>query len=147
MEFLAEFSYPGLFLSAFLAATILPLSSEVVLALLLANGFSPVSLVGAATAGNVLGSVVNYWLGMLGSDLVFKRVLSLSDVQLEKAENRFRRYGVFSLLFAWLPVVGDPLTVAAGVFKVRFDLFVLLVGIGKCGRYIFLAAAVLAAAG
>lgn len=145
MEILAEYSYPGLFLSAFLAATILPLSSEVVLGLLLTSGAHPVFAVGVATAGNVLGSVVNYGLGMLGNSLAFGKILGMSENQLKKAEDRFKRYGIFSLLFAWVPVIGDPLTVVAGVLKIRFDLFVVLVGIGKCARYVFLAAAVLMA--
>ena len=143
MEFLADYGYLGMFVSAFLAATILPVGSEIVLVVLLSHDFHPVITVGVATVGNVLGSVVNYFLGLLGNTIVLQKVLGISEKALEKAENRFKRYGVYSLLLAWLPVVGDPLTVVAGIFKIRLDLFVVLVGIGKCLRYVVLAGAVL----
>ncbi|MFH2090894.1 MAG: YqaA family protein [Pseudomonadota bacterium] len=139
MQVLADAGYLGLFLAAFLAATVLPLSSEVVLAALLANGYSPFYAVGVATAGNVLGSVVNYYIGIFGSAFVLQKILRVSEQNLIKAENRFRQYGVFSLLFAWVPIIGDPLTLAAGILRVRFFLFLVLVGIGKCLRYIFIA--------
>lgn len=136
MEILADYGILGLFVSAFLAATILPLSSEVLLGVLLAQGMNPGTVLFAATTGNVLGSVTNYLLGYWGSRLVLNRVMGMSDSQVEKSVGRFRRYGVFSLLFAWVPVVGDPLTVAAGVMKIRFCLFLLLVGTGKFLRYV-----------
>ncbi|MFH2059137.1 MAG: YqaA family protein [Pseudomonadota bacterium] len=145
MEVLADTGYLGLFLAAFLAATVLPLSSEVVLGILLAHEYHPVFAVGVATVGNVLGAVLNYYLGVLGSTIVFKKILRVSEQSLVKAENRFRQYGVFSLLFAWVPVIGDPLTIVAGMVKVRFSIFLVLVCIGKCLRYIFIAWAFLAA--
>ncbi len=135
MEFLADTGYLGMFLSAFLAATILPLSSEVVLGILLANDFNSFYTVSIATTGNVLGAVVNYYIGVFGSEIVFQKWLGISDIQLKKAENRYQRYGVFSLLFAWVPIIGDPLTVVAGVLKVKFLWFLILVGIGKGLRY------------
>lgn len=143
MEILAEYNYWGLFLSSFLAATLLPLSSEVVLGVLLTQGFSPCMALVVATSGNVLGSVVNYGLGVLGSRVFLAKFFRMSDVEIGKAENRFKTYGVFSLLFAWVPVIGDPLTVAAGVLKINFALFLLLVSLGKFLRYAFVAWAVL----
>ncbi len=133
-----------MFASAFLAATILPLSSEVVLGFLLTQGFDPDTVVFVAAMGNVLGSVVNYGLGFLGSTLIFKKVLGLSDIEIDSSKNRFQKYGSISLLFAWVPVIGDPLTVVAGILKVNFLVFLLLVGIGKTVRYLFLAWAILA---
>ncbi len=143
MEFLTEYGYLGMFASAFLAATILPLSSEVVLGFLLTQGFDPSTVIFVAATGNILGSVVNYGLGFLGSALLFKKVLRLSDIEIKSAKNRFQKYGITSLLFAWVPILGDPLTVVAGILKVNFLLFLLLVGIGKILRYVFISWAVI----
>jgi len=143
MEILAECSYWGLFLASFLAATILPFSSEVVLGYLLTHDFSPYMTVFVATTGNVLGSVMNYGLGVLGSRMFFNKFFRMSDREIEKAENRFKKYGVFSLLFAWVPIIGDPLTVAAGILKINFIVFLFLVSIGKFLRYVFISWAIL----
>jgi len=144
MEILAGYGYLGLFLSSFLAATILPFSSEVVLGVLLSYDISPYGTIFTATTGNVLGSVVNYGLGVWGSGRLLNKLFGISRVEIEKAETRFKKYGIFSLLFAWVPIIGDPLTVVAGMLKLNFFLFVLLVGIGKFLRYVFVAWAVLA---
>ena len=135
--------YAGLFLTAFLAATLLPLSSEAVLvALGNADGFDVVLLFTAATVGNTLGAVVNWALGRFCLHWAGRRWFPFSAEQLSRAGDRFGRYGVWSLLLAWVPIVGDPLTFAAGVLRVPFLPFVVLVGIGKAARY----AVVLAAA-
>ena len=144
MEILAEYGYLGLFFASFLAATILPLSSEVVLGVLLGHDFSPYVTIFVATTGNVLGSVVNYGLGLWGSQILLNKFLGLSALAIGKAETRFKKYGAFSLLFAWVPIIGDPLTVAAGILKVNFLLCVFLVTLGKFLRYIFVSWAVLA---
>ncbi|SDU47749.1 membrane protein YqaA, SNARE-associated domain [Desulfobacula phenolica] len=140
---MSEYGYWGLFLASFLAATILPMSSEVVLGYLLTHDLSPYITVFAATSGNVLGSVVNYGLGILGSRISFYKIFGLSDLAMGQAEKRFKKYGVFSLLFAWVPVIGDPLTVAAGVLKINFVVFLFLVSVGKFLRYLFVSWAVL----
>jgi membrane protein YqaA with SNARE-associated domain len=143
VEIFAEYGYWGLFAASFLAATILPFSSEVVLGFLLSLEFDPYVAVFVATIGNVAGSVVNYGLGVLGSQVLLNKVLGISTLKIEKAENRFKKYGVFSLLFAWVPIIGDPLTVAAGILKINFFLFLLLVGAGKFLRYAAVSWAVL----
>jgi len=143
MEVFADYGFFGLFWSSFLAATLLPLSSEVVMGVLLAHDFSPYGTLLTATSGNVLGSVVNYGLGRLGSRIVVHKIFRLPDTDMQKAEDRFKTYGVFSLLFAWVPVIGDPLTVAAGILKVNFALFLFLVGMGKLIRYLVVCWAVL----
>lgn len=138
MEYFTEFGYVGLFAASFLAATILPLSSEVVLGLLLLNSFNPAALVAVATCGNVLGSLTNYLIGFWGSAFLVNRVVKISGAEAEKARQRFKKYGVFSLLFAWVPIVGDPLTFVAGVLKVNLLIFFILVTFGKLMRYVAL---------
>lgn len=136
MEFFTELGYIGLFLAAFFAATILPLSSEVVLGALLLNGFSPAPLIALATTGNVLGSLTNYALGYWASLAVIKKWLKMSEEEFVRAEQRFQKYGTASLLFAWVPVIGDPLTVMAGILRIRLLWFLILVTAGKLLRYI-----------
>lgn len=136
MENLSELGYLGLFVAAFLAATILPLSSEVVLTTLLAHELSPTTLVAVATVGNVMGSVVNYALGYWASLEVVKKWLKMSEKEFMQAEQRFVKYGLFSLLFAWVPLIGDPLTVIAGILRIRLLWFLILVTAGKLSRYI-----------
>lgn len=136
MEFFAELGYIGLFIAAFLAATVLPLSSEVVLGALLLNGWSPVTLVTVATVGNVLGSLTNYALGYWASQGVIKKWLKMSEEEFVRAEQRFQKYGLASLLFAWVPIIGDPLTVMAGILRIRPLWFILLVTTGKLARYV-----------
>jgi membrane protein YqaA with SNARE-associated domain len=136
MAYFSEFGYVGLFVASFLAATVLPLSSEVVLTVLLVNGWSPVSLVMVATTGNVLGSVVNYWLGWLLGSGVIGKWMRVSRAEVERAEQRFRQYGLLCLCFAWVPIIGDPITVVAGMLKVRLRWFLVLVAAGKLLRYV-----------
>ena len=130
-------AYLLLFGSAFLAATILPGSSEVVLFSLLRDGGNAVTLVAVATLGNTLGSVVNWALGRYLLHFQDRRWFYFSREQIEKAQRWYQRYGFWSLLFAWLPLGGDALTLIAGIMKVRLWLFLLLVGLGKGLRYIF----------
>ncbi|WP_046561156.1 YqaA family protein [Kangiella geojedonensis] len=143
MEFLADYGYLGLFISAFLAATILPLSSELVLTGLLLNGLSPAKLLLVATLGNVLGSLTNYGLGFWASKAVVQKWLRMSEPEFEKAEGRFNKYGLTALLFAWVPIIGDPLTVIAGILRVNLLWFVILVTAGKFLRYFVVASIVI----
>ena len=127
----------GVFLSSFLAATILPFSSEIVLSTLYGTGNSAAFfLLVIATTGNVLGSFVNWALGRYLLHWQDHKWFPFSATQLCKANVWFQRYGVWILLMAWLPVVGDPLTVVAGLLRVNVYLFLILVTIGKAGRYI-----------
>lgn len=129
-------SYLLLFGSAFLAATILPFYSEVVLFALLREGGDPVLLVAVATLGNTLGAVVNWLLGWYLLHFQERRWFYFKPEQIAKAQRWFQRYGFWSLLFAWMPVGGDALTLIAGIMKVRLWLFLLLVGTGKALRYV-----------
>ena len=143
MEYFTEFGYIGLFFASFLAATILPLSSEVVLVFLLLKSINPIILISVATFGNVLGSFVNYLIGAWGSALIIKKFLKISEDDFLKAKQRFKKYGVYSLFFAWVPIIGDPLTVVAGVLKINILLFIALVTSGKLIRYVIIAYATL----
>lgn len=135
--------YLALFVSAFLAATILPFYSELVLAGLVLAGRDPVLLWAFATAGNTLGALLNWWIG-IGLEAWRERRgnprwldwLRLGDAEFERAQRWFGRWGYYSLLLAWAPVGGDALTFVAGVMKVRALPFLLLVGLGKGGRYL-----------
>ncbi|KAB2884364.1 MAG: DedA family protein [Pseudorhodoplanes sp.] len=133
--------YGGLFLTAFIAATILPAQSELALAgLLLGGAYPPALLIAAASAGNVAGSVVNWMLGRLAERYRDRRWFPASPAALDRAQAWYRRYGYWSLLASWMPFVGDPLTVAAGLLREPLWRFFLLVAIAKTGRYLVLAA-------
>ena len=129
-------SYLLLFGSAFLAATILPFYSEVLLYALLREGGDPLILVIVATLGNTLGAVVNWVLGLFLLRFQDRRWFYFSRQQIEKAQRWYQRYGYWSLLMAWLPIGGDALTLIGGIMKVRLWLFLVLVGTGKGLRYV-----------
>jgi len=135
-------AYAGLFLSAFTSATLLPGSSEAALLALLSTGRGEAtSLVIVATVGNVLGSSINWILGRFFSSFRDRRWFPVTARSYDRAVAWYRRYGAWSLLLSWLPVIGDPLTVAAGALRVDWLRFLTLVSLGKAGRYVFLAAA------
>lgn len=127
--------YLSLAFSAFISATLLPFGSELVLAGLLTQGYPVLLLWGIATLFNTLGSVLNWYLGRKLLLFQHKRWFMFKPPQIEKASTQFQRWGLPSLLLAWLPVIGDPLTLVAGVLRVRLTWFVLFVGIGKGLRY------------
>lgn len=128
--------YVGLFLSSLLAATVLPFSSEAVLAGMDVSGhFSTLGLFSVATLGNTLGSVVNWGLGRFCLRWRDRRWFPVKPRELERAGRLFNRWGVPSLLFAWLPVIGDPLTLAAGILRTPFLVMLPLVALGKGARY------------
>lgn len=137
-------AYFGLFAAAFAAATLVPAQSEAVLVgLLLGGSLSPVTLLWVATLGNVLGSLVNWLLGRSIERLRHKRWFPASEQQLEKAQRRYHRYGRWSLLLSWVPIIGDPLTVIAGTLREPLWSFLLLVTLAKGGRYLLLASVTL----
>jgi membrane protein YqaA with SNARE-associated domain len=133
----------GLFLSALLAATLLPAQSEFVLAgLHLAGTHDRFALVGVATVGNVLGSTFNWLLGRYLIHFQDRRWFPVKGRILERARHFYRRWGVWTLLLAWTPIIGDPLTLVAGVFRTSLWLFLPLVTIGKAARYLAIVMAV-----
>jgi membrane protein YqaA with SNARE-associated domain len=129
--------YISLFLISFLAATILPFSSEVTLATLIASSnYNNLLLLIFASLGNILGSVVNWVLGFYSRNLATKRWFPFKDKQIKKSSSWFNRFGKWSLLFTWVPIIGDPLTLVGGLLRVKFIEFLILVTIGKVSRYI-----------
>jgi membrane protein YqaA with SNARE-associated domain len=140
--------YVGLFLTAFVAATILPMQSEAALVGLLMLDAQPVwLLLTVASVGNILGSVVNWLLGRLIERYRDRRWFPVRPAALDRAQAWYRRYGKWSLLLSWMPIIGDPLTVAAGVLREPFPIFLLLVTLAKTGRYFVLTVATLGLAG
>lgn len=128
-------AYLGLWLSAFTSASLLPGSSEVVMAALWYQHFSLVGLWVVATSGNWAGSCLNYWLGWQLPRFAGRRWFPVQAAELNRAQAWFQRYGQWALLFSWLPVVGDPLTLFAGVARLSWWRFTGLVLIAKGSRY------------
>jgi membrane protein YqaA with SNARE-associated domain len=130
-------SYLGLFVVAFGAATLLPLQSEAVLVgMLVSDHYKTALLLLTATAGNVLGSVVNWYLGRYIEHFRNRRWFPISERHLEKAQHSYQRYGRWALLFSWVPVIGDPITMIAGVMREPLWSFVAIVTLAKALRYL-----------
>jgi membrane protein YqaA with SNARE-associated domain len=129
--------YIALFFISFFAATILPVSSEITLFGMLSLGtYNKLLLLFFASIGNILGSCVNWYLGIHVLRFQSKKWFPFSSTQLNNYSNLFKKYGAWSLLFSWVPIIGDPLTFVSGVFKTNFTKFLILVSIGKVTRYI-----------
>ena len=132
-----EPGYAALFFLSFAAATLVPLGSEWLLLMMLSQGFSPLSSLLFATAGNTMGSYVNYGLGFYAHEWLQQRN-TIGGRGWLRAEQWFERYGVWSLLLAWVPVIGDPLTFIAGMLKASWKKVWWLILLSKLGRYLVL---------
>ena len=130
-------TYLILFITAFISATLFPLGSEALLIYDINLGHNIYLLLFFATFGNSLGSVVNYFLGLKGEEYLINKKL-LNEKYILKAKSYFDKYGAWSILFSWLPIIGDPITFVAGVLKYAFKKFLILVIIAKFSRYLFL---------
>lgn len=131
--------YLGLFSVSFLAATVVPAQSEAVLfGLLMTETYPAWTLLLVASAGNILGSCVNWLIGLFLTRLEERKWFPVRRENLRKAEAWYHRYGRWSLLLSWVPVIGDPLTVVAGVLREPFAVFLAIVGAAKTGRYLFI---------
>jgi membrane protein YqaA with SNARE-associated domain len=132
-------AYLSLFILSFLAATLLPMSSELTLAgLLSTNTYNSFALLGTASLGNVLGSVFNWLLGFYFLKHINKKWFPFKQNQITSTSKWFQKFGIWSLLFAWVPIIGDPLTFVAGILRVKFFSFLILVAVGKISRYFFI---------
>lgn len=129
-------SYFSLFLTSFASATLLPGGSEALFVYLLSEHLSPILLLTIATIGNTLGSLVNYILGKYATDFALSKGY-IKAKHLTKASILFEKYGAWSLLFSWLPIIGDPLTFVAGIVRYAWWKFLLIVCFAKLARYIF----------
>ena len=139
MEHLLE--YLGLAGTAFLSATVFPFQSEVVLAgMLLAEHYHIWLLVLAASIGNILGSCVNWYLGRFIAHFEGRRWFPVTRKQVARAEGWYRRYGRWSLLLSWAPIIGDPLTIVAGILREPFPVFLALIVLAKTARYLVVSA-------
>ena len=137
-------SYLAVFLSAFVAATLLPAQSEAVLSFYILSAPQTVfALILVATVGNVLGSVVNWVVGFYATRFQNRKWFPATPSQMQRAEKFYRKYGRYSLLLGWVPFIGDPITVIAGVLREPIFSFLLLVTIAKSARYIALSLIVL----
>jgi len=138
--FLADHGLPALFLLSFLASTVIPLGSEWLVVTLILKSYQPEYVVAVAAMGNYLGACTTYFVGLWGAGFLIKKVMRIDEAALARAQLFYRRYGSWSLLFSWLPVVGDPLCLAGGALRINFILFSLLVFAGKLARYAVIAA-------
>jgi len=138
MEFFEQFGYFGLFLGSFLAATILPFSSEVLVALMLTAGYNPLYIFLFATFGNWLGSVSTYGIGWLGKLKWAEKYFKISPEKIEKQQRKIRKYGSWLSLLVWLPVVGDVFALALGFYKISPKVCITFMLIGKAARFLVL---------
>jgi membrane protein YqaA with SNARE-associated domain len=134
-DWLPGYGFLSLFLLSFLASTLIPLGSEWLLIAMLLARYDPIRVVAVATLGNYLGALTSYGIGLYGGEFLKVQVLRMNDSATRKAERLYGRFGSYSLLLSWLPIVGDPLCLVGGVLRVRLLRFSLLVFSGKLVRY------------
>ena len=127
--------YIGLFASSFLAASSLPFSSEVVIIGLQANGYNVWMLLLIGTLGNYLGGMTNYILGRIGERFVLSKYMQIPNKTLERAQERYKTWGNVILFFSWVPVIGDPLILVAGMLKTNIWIASFWIILGKALRY------------
>ncbi len=137
--FLSHYGYIYLFILSFMASTVIPIGSEWLLISMVMKGFDPVLAVSTATAGNTLGACTTYGIGIYGSTWVTQKLFRMDENSQKRAEKFYARYGIWSLLFSWLPLVGDSICFAGGLLRIHFGMFVVLVSAGKLIRYGLLA--------
>lgn len=135
---LEELGYLGLFIAGFLAATILPFSSEGLLAVALLNGSDPMICLIIITSGNWLGSITTYGIGYLGKVDWIEKYFKISREKIEKTKSHLTKYGSLLALFVWIPILGDVFALALGYFKINFTLTALFMLIGKFFRYLLI---------
>ena len=130
----------GLFLSAFLAATLIPAQSELGLGYLVINtDYSIVLLVTVASLGNTTGATINWFIGREIAKSVVRSEKIKTSTRYSTVINCYKKYGQWTLLLSWVPFIGDPITLIAGIFKVPLKTFLLIVALAKTSRYVFIA--------
>ena len=132
-----EFGYLGLYVSCFLAATIIPITSELFLGSMLALGYEPITCLIVATTGNTMGGWLNYIIGTVGNPIWLKRI-GVTEQKISKWENKIKRFGSILALLSWLPIIGDVIGVALGFFRVNWVMSFIFILLGKFLRYLIL---------
>ena len=131
-------AYISLFISSFLSSTVLPGHSEITLTtFILLEKYSQFLLIFFASLGNILGSIINWYLGFYITKFINKSWFPFKKKQLHNVSLWYLKYGKWSLFLSWVPFVGDPLTIVAGMFRVPLIIFITIVSISKILRYIF----------
>ena len=143
LQLLTDWGYAGMFISAFLAGTILPFSSEAVLLACVGLGLDPVWSTISTTAGNALGGITCYWIGHLGKIEWIEKYLRVDKKQMDRAERFIRGRGSWMALFSFLPVIGDAILIVLGWMRANVWIVALSMTIGKLARYAILVAAML----
>lgn len=140
VDFLLQYGYIGLFIGAFLAATIIPFSSDVMLVGLLAIGGDPYISVIVASLGNWLGGLTSYWLGRLAKWEWLQKYFKVKPETIEKQKAKIDKYGSSLAFFTWLPGIGDVMAIGLGFYKVDFSKTALFMLVGKTARFVMWAA-------
>lgn len=135
-EFLISYGYIGMFLSAFLAGSVIPFASEAVLLAFLAMGMNPILIIVSATVGNVGGGMTCYWMGHLGNLNWIEKYFHVKKEKVEKAERYVRGRGAWMAIFAFLPIIGSAISIALGMMRANILLTVLAMALGKLARYV-----------
>lgn len=138
VDFLINYGYVGMLLSAFLAGSFLPFSSEAVMVALQAAGLDPWGLIVYGTLGNVAGGMVNYGIGRMGRMEWIERYLHVSRESLVKAERFMAGHGAWMGFFAFLPILGSAITIALGLMRANMPISIISISIGKFLRYVLL---------
>ncbi len=141
-NYLITHGIPALFIISFLAATVLPLGSEWLLVALILNDCNLEQAVIVASIGNYLGSCTTYLIGLTGTPFLIEKFLKIDQTKMTKAQSIYTKFGSWSLLLTWLPIIGDPLCLIGGALRVNFSVFSILVFIGKFARYAVVAGGV-----
>ncbi len=136
MDTFVQLGYIGLFLCSFLASTVIPLSSDVVLSALIVLKYNPYLCLIIATAGNFLGGMTSYGLGYLGKWEWVEKYMKIDKAKIDKFYIKIKKYGVFAALFAWLPLVGDLIAISLGFFKINPALVSILMLVGRFIRFL-----------
>ena len=143
IQLLTDWGYVGMFLSAFLAGTILPFSSEAVLLACIGLGLDPVASTLATTAGNALGGLTCYWIGHLGKMEWIEKYFKVDQKQMDKATRFIHGRGSWMALFSFLPVIGDAILIVLGLMRANIWIVAVSMTVGKLLRYALLVAAAL----
>ena len=138
LEGFAEYGYIGLFLASFLAATILPLGSEVVFIAVLAGGLNGWACVGVASVGNWLGGMTNYWLGHIGKIEWIEKYLKVKKEKIDRMQQWLANKGAWMAFFSFLPIVGDLIALALGYMRSNIYIVNISMFFGKFLRYVLI---------